>query len=474
MSMKLELDVGKIFSIYFIKAKHILSKFNIGHLLLISLVLHMFVISFPSDNGMIFDEAHYVPSARATLNLQAANAEHMPLAKIVIAISIGIFGDYWFAWRFPIVLMCIASLYVFYLIAKRFMSKKYALIATAFLSFDVMFFVHGSIFILDMPAILFGLLGMERYFAKSYKWSAVAFAVSFLMKELGLFFLFATILYHVFTNIHLHRQHKIKTPEGFKSPNGFKEVSKVSKYLNLKKLGVFFFILILVAGGGLWVYDIVYKPATGTTVWQSVSNTVVVNETGIPVTTLTTINNVTSQSLITNPIAHIQFALNYFTGLVPAIETAEKDLRQPWTWILPIGNIFNSPVYFGVVTTTGTVSKSIIAWTSQISPFVEYMLVPLFIFSLYMIIRKKDALKQGILSIAWILSSYMPWLILGLFIQRMTFNYYFIYTIPSLALGIPYMWSVVKSTKVRDTCMILHLILTIVFFFVFFPITIFR
>ena len=476
MSLKisLDLDVKKWFN----KFTNIASKINIGHLLLISLVLHMFVISIPPD-GKIFDEVHYCNAAIETLNLKAANAEHMPLAKIVIAISIGIFGDYWFAWRIPIVTMCIVSLYVFYLIAKRFMTNKYALIATAFLSFDVMYFVHGSIFILDMPAILFGLLGMEMYFAKKYKWSAAAFGISFLMKELGLFFLFTIIIYHVWTHLHIRdmfkkKQEKVPYKTSLMEGTVVARSDKSKLKLNLKTFAVFSLILVLVGGGGLWIYDVVYKPSTGTTVWQQVNNTVVVNETGAPVTTITTINNVTSSTLITNPIEHIRFALTYFSGLVPAIETPDKELRQPWTWILPIGDIFNSPVYFGIVATVGDVSKKLVTWTSQISPMIEYMLVPLFIFSVIMLIRKKDVTKQGILSIAWILSAYMPWLILGLFIQRMTFNYYFIYTIPSLALGIPYMWSTIKSERIRDVCLILHLILTIVFFFMFFPVAIFR
>ena len=160
MSIKFEINFKWLFS----KSLTLLKRFNISHLLLLVLALHLLILSTPSD-GFVFDEAHYVPAALQTLHFEPANAEHTPLAKIAIAMSIGIFGDYWLAWRLPIVLMSTATLYVFYLIANRFMSKKYALFATAFLSFDVMFFVNGSIFILDPPAILFGLLGIELYFA---------------------------------------------------------------------------------------------------------------------------------------------------------------------------------------------------------------------------------------------------------------------------------------------------------------------
>jgi len=450
MSLKVEIDLKRIYNY----VSTFLSKFNIGHLLLLSLALHLFVIPFPSDGGMIFDEAHYVPAAVKTLNLQPANAEHMPLAKIVIAISIAIFGNYWFAWRFPIVLMGIASLYVFYRIAKRFMSERYALFATAMLSFDVIYFIHGSIFVLDMPAILFGLMGMELYFAKKYEWSALSFGTSFLMKELGLFFLAAISIYHIATHLKLQE---------FKSK------------LNLRKFAVFLVVLLLIGGGGLWVYDIIFKPTTGTTIYQSISAMVIVDQNGNPITTQTQIQNVTKANAITNPVEHVKFSWDYFSGLAPAIVTPESQFRPPWSWTMPIGDIFNSPHYLTVVVTAGGVSKTTIDWISQITPFVEYFFLPIVAIALFNIVIKKDENKLGVLLVGWITVSYVPWLLMGLFVQRMTFNYYILYTIPAFALGIPYFWSKFGlSENYRTIAMLLHLLFTIVFFFYFFPVMIVR
>jgi len=453
MSLKIELDFGKVLKLGYGKLLNIMSRFNIGHLLLISLALHLFVMSFPQD-GYIFDEAHYVPAALKTLQLQPANAEHTPLAKILVALSIGIFGDYWFAWRIPIVITTMASLYVFYILAKRFMSRKYALFATAFLSFDIIYFVHGSIFVLDMPAILFGLIGVERYFAKSYRWSALAFGVSFLMKELGLFFLGTVLIYHLFTNL---------------------RVKNLKSIVNWKKFFGFFVILLLAGGGGLWIYDAVYKPSTGMTVFQNVQKNIVVDQNQTPITTVTIITNVTVGNIITNPIEHMTFALQYFAGLAPAIVTPESDFRPPWSWVLPIGNVFNSPKYFTVVVTSGEISHLIVNWVSQITPTVEYMLIPIVALSMFNIVKKKDKNKFGVLAISWIMVSYLPWLLLGIFVQRMTFNYYFIYTIPILALGIPHIWnSVPISEQYRNIGILLHLFLTIIFFVCFYPVVLMR
>jgi predicted membrane-bound dolichyl-phosphate-mannose-protein mannosyltransferase len=194
MSIKVEIDFLK----YIKSLWHKISKIGIEHVLLLSLALHLFLISIPSD-GFIFDEAHYVPAALKTLQLQPANAEHPPLTKIIIAISIGIFGNYWFAWRIPIILFGLASLFMVYLVAKQFMTEKYALLSTAFLSFDTMFFVHASIAILDMPEVFFSITAIYLFLKKKYYWSSLAFAVAFLCQERTLFFIFFLLIYILFS-----------------------------------------------------------------------------------------------------------------------------------------------------------------------------------------------------------------------------------------------------------------------------------
>lgn len=447
--LKIEIDIGTLVSKLQTILQNTLLKLGISHLLLLSFALHFFVMCFPQDGGMVFDEAHYVPAALRTLQLLPANAEHTPLAKIVVALSIGVFGNYWFAWRVPIVLMAIAALYVFYLIGRKFLSERYSLFATAFLSFDIMFFIHGTIFILDMPAILFGLLGMLLYLNQRYKWSAVSFGVSILMKENGAFFLFATLIYHVATHF---------------------KVKEIKDKVNLKTALSFFLIGVLVVGGGMWIYDGVYKPAAGVTMIQNINHNIVLNESNVPITTITTTTNNTVSDLITNPVDHFKFAWNYFASLVPNINTTESNLRQPWTWILPIGDIFNSPRYLTVTVSSGNVSRLVINWVSQITPFIAYMLIPVLALTLW---KHKERFSKFYIS--WIASTYLPWLFIGAFIQRMTFNYYFIYTIPAVCLGIPFFWKNLNiSDKMRLIGLSLHLLLTILFFFAFFPVILIR
>jgi len=461
MKIKLEFDLSKTWE----DMKRTFDKINIGHLLLLSLALHLFAMPFPSDGGMIFDEAHYVPAAMATLRLEPANVEHTPLAKILIAISIGILGNYWFAWRFPIIIMGVLALYVFYRIAQFFLEEKTALIATAFLSFDIIFFVHSSIFVLDTPAILFGLLGIERYLNGKHKSAAASFGISFLMKETGLFFLGATGIYHFLQGLKTRRLDMVK------------EDRRVRKKKALVQFLMFMLVLVIVGGGGLWIYDIIYKPTAGTTVQAIAQPVVYVDGNGNPTNTTTIVSRHTLKSLITNPVDHMLFSWIYFSNLAPAVVTSEENFRPPWSWILPIGDIFNAPKYLIVSVRAGDLTWCTIRWISQITPSVEFFLIPILVAFAVNGIRKRrvDEKGLGLLVCAWILTSYMPFLMIGLFVQRMTFNYYFIYTIPALALGIPYFWqSISFSDKVRMGLLLIQLFVTIEFFLGFFPVVIFR
>jgi len=62
-------------------------KVNVAHIILLVFALHLFIMSTPSD-GMVFDESHYIPAAKDTVNFVAANAEHTPLAKLSL---VGVF-----------------------------------------------------------------------------------------------------------------------------------------------------------------------------------------------------------------------------------------------------------------------------------------------------------------------------------------------------------------------------------------------
>ena len=59
-----------------------------------------------------FDEVHYLPAARAVLELNlATNVEHPPLAKQIMALGIALFGDNPWGWRLPSLLFGTLALF---------------------------------------------------------------------------------------------------------------------------------------------------------------------------------------------------------------------------------------------------------------------------------------------------------------------------------------------------------------------------
>lgn len=456
MSLKIEIDFSKHIRTLWSR----ISNIGIEHVLLLSLALHLFLISIPSD-GFIFDEAHYVPAALKTLQLQAANAEHPPLTKIIIALSIEIFGNYWFAWRMPIILFGLASLYVVYLITKQFLPEKYALMSTAFLSFDTMFFVHASIAILDMPEVFFSISAVYMFLKKKYYWSTLFFAVAFLCLERTLFIMGSLFIYIL-----------LSAPQFIKNKT---KKTKVKLTWLVKVISISTLIFLTVAFGGLYIYEIVYKPTKSVSVTTIVNQNIIQNPNGDPITTVTTTYNTTISNYIANPIDHIQFGIQYYFNLAPAINPSPQDYRPPWSWTLPLVNALNPPHYLTVaISTNGESSKIIVDWVSQVSFPIAYMFYPMFILCIFNAATKRER-KFSLFFISWTSGTYLPWLIFGAFFQHMTFNYYFLSTTPILSMGIPYFWDNMPiNNTTKKIGLFIHLTITIFCFIYYFPIMLIR
>jgi 4-amino-4-deoxy-L-arabinose transferase-like glycosyltransferase len=451
VSLRIEWNYKKWFEQIF----NIVKRVNIIHVFLIVLAFHLFVMSTPSE-GFIFDESHYVPAARDTVHFIAANAEHTPLSKLVIGWSINVFGDWWFAWRITPVIFSSLSIILIYLIAKEFMAKKYALFAATFASLDVLLFVNGSIAILDAQALFFALAGVYFVFKKKWGFSAIAFAVAVLSKEIAVTILLGVALFLVLE--------KIKFRIRVKKP----------KFANYKSLLVFASLFFLITFGGIYAYDVIYKPSSENMVQTQVIKTVLVDGNGSAVSTQLSTTNVTNHIYITNPIQHLIFAFTYYSGLTPTINPSAKDLRPAWSWALPLVNAANPPQYYGVGVTVGEKTTTTISYLSQVSYPVTIFVVPTLGLCFFLMFKRRMD-QFSFLYVGWIIGTYLPWILFSIFIQKMTFNYYFMYTMPILDIGAP--WFISKlGLSDRNKLMLLVglLLVTGVYFLYYFPINLFR
>ncbi|WP_271078279.1 glycosyltransferase family 39 protein [Aurantiacibacter sp. MUD61] len=104
-----------------------------------------------------FDEVHYLPAARAVLELElATNVEHPPLAKQIIALGIAVFGDNPWGWRLPSLLFGALALFAA-MRAAWFSSQTRAasLLTGLFVGTNFLLFVHARIAMLDVFMVSF-------------------------------------------------------------------------------------------------------------------------------------------------------------------------------------------------------------------------------------------------------------------------------------------------------------------------------
>jgi 4-amino-4-deoxy-L-arabinose transferase-like glycosyltransferase len=424
--------------------------------------MHMIQIAFPSDGSKIFDEAHYIPASEATLEGIAANAEHPPLPKIIGAIGIALLGDNWFGWRFPQVVMEIAALYVFYLIARRLLGNPWALGATMLLGLDTVFFIHGGALLIDMPAFLFCFLAIELYFRKHYWLSASSMGLAFLAREMSIFYFLALAVYHIGANWN------------WKSLKAMKPAFK---------LGVRYMLLALIIFGiTLWAYDLRYLPPRTTSVTNVVNARIILGAQGAPISTVYSTIHSTSKDVIWNPVQHVEFIYHYHgpEGMNFLNETYAPYLYA-WNWILPVDvapnlqvkfDPFNSPLYYsvGVDVTRGTVQTHYIPiwYRAQANLALWWGIWPSIAGLAWAFKRKKERLTALFLTVG-IVGNFTPWLTLSVLVRRIGFNYYMIYTLPFVALALAFTWKQLPerySTKV----LALNVLAALAFFLYFFPV----
>lgn len=438
MKVGINLDLSRIWS----RSIDLFRKFDISHFLLLYFAAHMFQIPFPSNGSLVFDEAYYVPASLKTLQGMDVNPAHPPLPKIIGALGIAAFGNNWFGWRFPQVIMQLVVLYLFYLIARRFLGNPWALGATMLLAFDTMFFFHGGLLLIDMPSFLFGFMAIELYFRRHYDWSAGSMGLAFLSREMAMFTFATLALYHVFVN----RQ-------------SLKPALKIGLRYTL--------IGLLVFGSLFWIYDAAYRPAATTYITSHVYPTIIVGPGGTAVTTIFSTSQSTQQELITNPIQHLLYIVHVQSTL--GLNASDEPYFHPLLWILPV-DPFNSPTYYSIsyITTSGGIrTQSIPIWYHAQENLPLWYGIWLAAAGVAFAFTRRKEMETAFFIAVGIASNYLPWAILDIIFRKIGFNYYMIYTLPFIALGLAFTFKMLRWGK---ALLALYALAGLAFFLWFFPV----
>lgn len=112
-----------------------------------------------------FDEVHYLPAARAVLDLgMATNIEHPPLAKQIMAAGIAVFGDNAFGWRIMSAIFGTLALFA----AMRAIwfarqTRAASLLTGLFTGTNFLLFVHARIAMLDVFMAAFVMIALWMF-----------------------------------------------------------------------------------------------------------------------------------------------------------------------------------------------------------------------------------------------------------------------------------------------------------------------
>ncbi|MDW8359432.1 MAG: phospholipid carrier-dependent glycosyltransferase [Candidatus Caldarchaeum sp.] len=380
---------------------------------------------FPIECGFVFDEAHYVPAVRKLLRGVSTNHEHPPLSKLLIAASMIAFGDNPVGWRLAPAILSSAAASFTTLIAWHLTRRRdLTLLATIFIATDVMLFNIGSIAMLDGPAMFFLVAGTWLFLKSRYSAAAALLALAFLCKTAVLFNIVALVAYLLL--VAYSKRGKLMDAVAEWSPAFEKTV----------------IIMLAVSIAGIAAYDYGFRA-------------------------------------FNNPFAHLDYMISYHSQLRYDCKEFQLPLRctvidsdgkrtvidLPLSWISPISPFSPAP-YHLVTVSSGDRSWHPVAYWGIYSPAWWTTGLVLAI-TAYNTVRTRGKDSQQAFIFSWMLFGYGPYFLLAHLLNRYVYTFYFLPTLPALAVGLPLVLSDDKFSKVVVWGVA---VIQIVWFFIYFPV----
>jgi len=364
--------------------------------LIAALIVRIIWLTVP-QGSLIFDETYYVNAARVLLGWPVAegapyagspagldpNSEHPPLGKLLMALSMTVFGDNGLGWRLPSVVAGMLALAALYLIVRASgESARLALLAVGFFAFENLTHVHSRIGTLDMLVLAPILVG--AWLALRGRWAAAGGAVGLgmLMKLTALYGLLALLIMLAL---------------------GLWAAWRRERRLHLVDLRPTVAVLIaftIVTIGGLWLLDARF-------------------------------------SSFSNPIEHLRHMLEYGANLgrgVVGPGPCPGNDSAPWQWLF--NDCQMSYLRVDVTVKAGDEIVSIrptIDFRGAMNPILIGSLFVAFLFTGWLAWKRHSRLAGW--SIVWAAANYLPFVALALLTQRVTYIYYFLPVIPALAVA---------------------------------------
>ncbi len=365
-------------------------------LMIAALIVRIVWLTIP-QNALIFDEAYYVNAARVLLGWDVPaglpyagspvgldpNSEHPPLGKLLMALSMAVFGDNGLGWRLPSVIAGMVALVAVYgIVRSSGESMRLALLVVGFAAFDNLMLVHSRIGTLDMLVLAPILVG--AWLAVRGHWAAAGAAtgIGMLMKLTALYGLLALLIMLAL---------------------GLWAAWRRQRRLGLADLRPTVAALItftVITIGGLWLLDSRF-------------------------------------SSYTNPIEHLQHMITYGANLARGVVgpgSCPGNDSAPWQWLF--NDCEMSYLRVDVTVKAGDTVVAIrptIDFRGAMNPILIGSVFVAFLFTGWLAWKRRSRLAGW--SIVWAAANYLPYVALALLSQRITYIYYFLPVIPALAVA---------------------------------------
>jgi dolichyl-phosphate-mannose-protein mannosyltransferase len=350
------------------------------------------------QGGLIFDEAYYVNAARTILGWPVAeganyagsiagldpNTEHPPLGKLLIALSMVVFGDNGIGWRVPSVIAGMVALAATYGIVRASgESSRMGVLVVGILAFDNLTLVHGRIGTLDMLVLAPILVGSWLALRGRWALSGVAMAVGLLIKITAVYGVAAVLLLYLLqVGGRWWRDRRIPLRD-LRGPTAFVLTCAVVGLIGLGALGA--------------------RYTTFATPFDHLRRIV---EYG---------------ARLEAPVAN--------TGFCPAADS------KPWQWIFNECQIAYLRVDVTVRAGDEVVSsRPSIDFRGALNPLLSGTIVVSALFAAWYAWRTGNGLARW--AVAWGAASYLPFVALGIFTQRIMYIYYLLPAMPAIAAAV--------------------------------------
>lgn len=358
-----------------------------------------------ADHGLIFDEIYYVDAARTILGIPVPagqkyagapaghdpNAEHPPLAKLIMAGTMEVFGDDPVGWRIgSVVFGTVALLLLYELVRSTGGSRWLGVGATALMAADNLSMVHGRIATLDVYAVTFMLGAAVLYVRRRPLLAGVALGLGADAKEVAGYLVVILVIWEALQWWMAGRE------------PGRTWVAPVRRLAVCGAAAAAVFVV------ALWLLDLVARPMA-------------------------------DGHAVGGPFSHIHYMLTYALH-----ETSPNGptgtASYPWQWLVgakPLNyytTVVNTLVNGKVVAT-----RAVIAFRGAINPFILMLTIPALFVSAEGVWRRRSAADA--LALSWFLGIYPLFLLQSGLQQRTTYVYYMVIVLPAVYVSVARLFS---------------------------------